>query len=342
MATSDIITPLPNTKVIIDTLLVRSESNPRRMVENGLGESVVLGHVKVNTKDPLMDFLTKDLISTEFPALPRIIDNYTKLIGTELPDGDDKANHRLHAKKRQELFFHWIKENYTVSHGTDGLNLQDIICSGGLLAKLLSTPLRQNVKWDFHATNLGSSVLLWAESSGKRSRLDNSKPGVMFEALMTGSETGENLWDICQKKNWIIHRRRFNSFNILLLSDVDAIDENESWVEIKLYEEFLVNKFRRPFFKGMKKLTGIVLALIKNLINFKFLGHYDKTLNNWSQLVIGNAKQILLGVRKNHVLAEMETLSLSEFEEMTNLSQSDKNEALNFLNRLLQFVVVKQ
>jgi len=74
-------------------------------------------------------------------------------------------------------------------------------------------------------------------------------------------------------------------------------------------------------------------------INLKFLGHYDKALNSWSQLVVGNSKKILLGVKKNHVLSGIETLSLSDFEKITNLSQLDKNVAFDFLNRLLQFVV---
>jgi len=218
---------------VIDTLPVTNNSKISH--QEGFEKSVVLGHIKVDIMtDPQNVNQVENSISTEFPELPRIIDNYTKLIGTKLPDGDDEANHRLHAKKRQELFFHWIEDKYQVCHGPGGQKVPDIICTGGLLAELLGTPQRNNVRWDFHATNLGNSVLLWTEPTGPRQNAHNAKPGVMFEALVTDSETRENFWDICRKRNWVIHRRKFESFNILLLSEIDAIDENGSWVEIKL------------------------------------------------------------------------------------------------------------
>jgi len=244
----------------------------QQSVSGGFEESYVLEHIKVDMTDPQNDNQFENSISTEYPEMPRIIDNYTELIGTELPDGIDQADHHLHAKKRQELFFHWIEDKYKVSHGTDGQKLPDVICSGGLLAELLDTPLKNNVKWDFHATNLGSSVLLWTEPTRPRQNAHNAKSGVMFEALVIGYETGENLWDICHKRNWAIYERKFNNMSILLLSDVDAIDENGSWVEIKLFDESFYGKFQKSFYKSKKKRSGILrfmnmFKMSKNFLN---------------------------------------------------------------------------
>jgi len=78
----------------------------------------------------------------------------------------------------------------------------------------LSTPLKRTVEWEFYATTLGDSMLLWTEHTDKLI-VGNSKPGVMFEALVTGYDTGEHLGDICHKKNWVIHERALNNFKLL-------------------------------------------------------------------------------------------------------------------------------
>jgi len=127
--------------------------------------------------------------------------------------------------------------------------LLNIICTGGLLAQVLSTPLKYTVEWEFYATTLGDCALLWTDHTEKII-VGDSKPGVMFEAHVTGYDTGERLWDICHKKNWVIHERKFNRFNLLLVSDVDAIDKNGSWVKIKLFEDSFISRFRNHKYNG--------------------------------------------------------------------------------------------
>jgi len=54
--------------------------------------------------------------------------------------------------------------------------------------------------------------------------------------------------------------------------------------------------------------------------------------------MVRNAERLLLGARKDNFLAGIEIWSIQEYETKMKLSQWDKNEAFDFLNRLLEFV----
>jgi len=81
----------------------------------------------------------------------------------------------------------------------------------------------------------------------------------VFKGLVTGSDTaGADLWDNCHKRNWIISERKFNNFNILLLSDVDGIDENGSRVEVKLFDEAFCSEFTSTLRSNLTKQKDMI------------------------------------------------------------------------------------
>jgi len=82
---------------------------------------------------------TKDLISTEFPKLPRIIDNFKKLIEGELSSGDDRYDLRFHTQVRQELFFNEIEYKHELEQSLRNLRERShgrTCLSGEVLAKI--------------------------------------------------------------------------------------------------------------------------------------------------------------------------------------------------------------
>jgi len=192
-------------------------------IQLGFSDSKVLGHFR-------LDVVNLDKVS----ILPKLVDNYKKLRGSVLSSGKSTFDHHEHAETRQKQFFTWIENYYKVSEGGNSHHIMpDIICSAGLLSYLLSTPLQPAYKWDFYAQRIGKSVLMWTEPKSENTRYLNlnAQPGYRFEGLVTGQDYKE----ICYDKKWIVYRREFGGFNLLVVNDIDAADLDGSWVKVKLF-----------------------------------------------------------------------------------------------------------
>jgi len=178
--------------------------------------------------------------------LPQLKDNYQELVGTKRRHGIDQANYSMHAKARQGIFFTWIQEYIKMTtHNNDTTRLPNILCSSGLvLSYLLCTPTVNSSRWDFYATKIENSILMWTEPNDHEpKRLSNAKPGVKFEGFVTGFQ-GENMWEICNNKNWIVRKTELGKFTLLFLNDVDGIEKDGSWVELKLYNKRDFRQFK--------------------------------------------------------------------------------------------------
>lgn len=189
--------------------------------------------------------ITKDqeyLDNNDDTAISKLIgaEEMHNLDGTFLGAGYENAvliqDYNAYHELKYEYFLQWIVKNDYFKKVKQGIYKKpDFICFGGRISDPLQTPLKERFgEWDIYATKLMDTIFIWDKEKCSGTRSIGSFYGVAYEALMTGKNSNE-VYE-CEK-SFVIQEVTFGNHQLLVLNEIDAVDHDDEWTEIKVHKK---------------------------------------------------------------------------------------------------------
>jgi len=219
-----------------------SINNAPAKTDEGLGDSVIVGKFGiVKDSNNSYQYTTTDLEIPKIINIPELRAACNSKMQLDISSAASEY-HEFHDKKQEFFFSTFLQEYYKQEKQRNStFKLPKFICFGSRIAYALASPYDNLSRWDFYAVkHHQGTVFLWIDSkkyeepASQKKGVRFSRMGETFEAFMTGHRSQNTLLDLTNRKPLVVHEKRFRNHSLLLLSDIDARDENDQWVEIKL------------------------------------------------------------------------------------------------------------
>lgn len=164
-----------------------------------------------------------------------------KNLGTDFNIAKKQVDYKAYSELKARFFMRWLLESqYFQKVEQKKYKKPDFLCFGGRITDPMKTlGVTRFGDWKIYGVRFNDVVYLYEIKSDTRQTDLQSYYGVYFEHLLT-HEHPESIIPNELEKVFTVQEVQFGSHQILCLSEIDAVDENGEFVEIKVRSFVLI------------------------------------------------------------------------------------------------------